>query len=220
MDGGALSYAAEKLESARIVLPRRIGSALNELRNESGQALIEFALVLLPLALLVMGIIDFGWIFKNYIGVRQGVRDAARQVSVGNFGTDSSCTLNGSFTDPTGNIHKILCLVHDNDDLNNDAITRVALVVGCDPAAPNNACNPPTYAAGEPITICEEYQVQSLTGAFGYISRQVHGVVTKTTMIVENAPTGALSPGRYVENSIFGSWSSQCPYPAPVTPTS
>jgi TadE-like protein len=186
------------------------------LRDASGQSLVEFALVLLPLCLLVMGIIDFGWIFKNYIGVREGVRDAARQVSVGNFGTDSSCSsiAGGGLTGAGGystNVQKVLCLVHLDDDLKDDGITRVALVVGASSGA--------SYATGQPITICEQYQVKSLTGAFSYITSAVHGVVTKSTQIVETAPAGALVPGTYGETPLFGgpTWTSLCPAPNPVT---
>lgn len=47
-------------------------------RRESGQAIVEFALVLPFFLLLVMGILDFGWLFYNYISVENSARNAAR----------------------------------------------------------------------------------------------------------------------------------------------
>ena len=40
--------------------------------------MVEFALVLPLFLLLVMGIIDFGWLFYNYIAVENSARNAAR----------------------------------------------------------------------------------------------------------------------------------------------
>jgi len=51
-------------------------------RNEEGQALIEFALVLPLLLLLVFGIIQFGILFNNYITLTDAVRAGARQAAV------------------------------------------------------------------------------------------------------------------------------------------
>ncbi len=50
----------------------------NLIKQEDGQDLIEFALVLPLFLLLVCGIIDFGWLFYNYISVENAARNAAR----------------------------------------------------------------------------------------------------------------------------------------------
>ena len=47
-------------------------------RREKGQSMVEFAFVLPLFLLLVMGIIDFGWLFYNYISVENSARNAAR----------------------------------------------------------------------------------------------------------------------------------------------
>lgn len=52
------------------------------MRQEKGQAMVEFALVLPVLILLVCGIIDFGWIYSNQITVANACREAARYSSV------------------------------------------------------------------------------------------------------------------------------------------
>jgi Flp pilus assembly protein TadG len=51
-------------------------------RNERGQAMTEFALVLPILALLIFGIIQFGIVFNNYLTVTDAARAGARSAIV------------------------------------------------------------------------------------------------------------------------------------------
>ncbi|MDH3308244.1 MAG: pilus assembly protein [Acidimicrobiia bacterium] len=55
-------------------------------RDEGGAALVEFAIIAPLLLLLVLGIIEFGWLLGNTLDVRHGAREAARQAAV-NAGT-------------------------------------------------------------------------------------------------------------------------------------
>lgn len=52
-------------------------------KNESGVSLIEFALVLPLLLALVLGIIEFGWLFNGYITITGAAREGARFAVVG-----------------------------------------------------------------------------------------------------------------------------------------
>jgi Flp pilus assembly protein TadG len=52
-------------------------------RNERGQTLVEFALVLPILSLLLLGVIQFGIVFNNYITLTDAVRAGARKGAVG-----------------------------------------------------------------------------------------------------------------------------------------
>ena len=45
---------------------------------ERGQALVEFAVVLMPLILVLVGIIQFGFLFSAYVGVSNSAREAGR----------------------------------------------------------------------------------------------------------------------------------------------
>jgi Flp pilus assembly protein TadG len=45
---------------------------------ERGQSLVEFSLVLMPLFLILLGIIQFGFIFNTYVTMTNAARDAAR----------------------------------------------------------------------------------------------------------------------------------------------
>lgn len=62
-------------------------------KKEDGQSLVEFVLVLPLFALILMGIIDFGWMFYNYIGIENASRNAARiacvEYSETNYNDDS-----------------------------------------------------------------------------------------------------------------------------------
>ncbi len=52
-------------------------------KNERGQTLTEFAIVLPILALLLFGVIQFGIAFNNYITLTDAVRAGARKGAVG-----------------------------------------------------------------------------------------------------------------------------------------
>jgi Flp pilus assembly protein TadG len=51
-------------------------------RGEGGQALVEFALVLPLLLLILLGIVQFGTVFRDYIALTDATRVGARQASV------------------------------------------------------------------------------------------------------------------------------------------
>ena len=52
------------------------------LKNENGQSIVEFALVLPILIILVCGIIDFGWLYNCNIAATNAAREAARYASI------------------------------------------------------------------------------------------------------------------------------------------
>ena len=63
-------------ERTRLRRAGRAGSA------EGGQSIVEFALVLMPLLLILMGIIQFGFIFNSYVTLTNAAREAAREGTV------------------------------------------------------------------------------------------------------------------------------------------
>jgi Flp pilus assembly protein TadG len=65
--------------------------------REDGQAYVEFAFVLPLLILIVMGIIQFGVVFKDYIALTDATRVGARQAAVSR-----------SITDPTQRVPLII----------------------------------------------------------------------------------------------------------------
>lgn len=53
-----------------------------KLKNEDGQAMVEFALCLPILLLILCGIIDFGWMFYNQLALNNVCREGARYAVV------------------------------------------------------------------------------------------------------------------------------------------
>jgi Flp pilus assembly protein TadG len=51
-------------------------------KNQQGQTMAEFSLVLPVLAILLFGVIQFGIVFNNYLAVTDAVRAGARQAAV------------------------------------------------------------------------------------------------------------------------------------------
>jgi Flp pilus assembly protein TadG len=52
-------------------------------KGSKGQAVVETALILPIILLILMGIIDFGLLFNNYLIIANASREAARQAAVG-----------------------------------------------------------------------------------------------------------------------------------------
>ena len=58
-------------------------------KNEDGQAMVEFALILPVFLLILCGIIDFGWLFYNQLSLNNACREGARYAVV-NTADDAS----------------------------------------------------------------------------------------------------------------------------------
>jgi Flp pilus assembly protein TadG len=54
-------------------------------KNQQGQTMAEFSLVLPVLAILLFGVIQFGIVFNNYLAVTDAVRAGARQAAVARY---------------------------------------------------------------------------------------------------------------------------------------
>ncbi|MEH7112643.1 TadE family protein [Neobacillus niacini] len=69
------------------------------MKSESGQSLVEFALILPLLILLLFGIVDFGRTFHAYLTIDHAGREAARAASIGKDDTQVKST---AVTDAVG----------------------------------------------------------------------------------------------------------------------
>lgn len=58
------------------------------LKNEKGQALVEFAIILPILLLIVLGILQFGMLINSYLTISNSAREGARLGIVGGTNTD------------------------------------------------------------------------------------------------------------------------------------
>jgi Flp pilus assembly protein TadG len=55
---------------------------MNKIKNERGQTMTEFAFVLPILVVLMLGIVQFGVAFNNYVSLTDAVRAGARKAAV------------------------------------------------------------------------------------------------------------------------------------------
>ena len=62
----------------RVTFNARSRRVAGPARAEKGQSLVEFSLILMPLFLILLGIIQFGFIFNTYVTITNASRDAAR----------------------------------------------------------------------------------------------------------------------------------------------
>jgi uncharacterized protein (UPF0333 family) len=60
-----------------------------------GQALVEFAAVLLPLLVLIVGIIQFGLIFGANVSLTNGAREAAREATIYRYNASNGSAVEG-----------------------------------------------------------------------------------------------------------------------------
>lgn len=61
---------------------------MKNIKNEKGQALVEFAIILPILLLLIMGILQFGMLINSYLTLENSSREGARLGIVGGTNSD------------------------------------------------------------------------------------------------------------------------------------
>jgi len=128
--------------------------------GERGAALVEMALVLPLLLLIVFGIIEFGTTYSNYIGLRDGVRNAARSGAVGNFGQSESCGLEDA-DEASVSIQRLMCLTKRQTGLDQNAV-RVKIF-----SANSTFTGPGTFAKNDALIICAQVPTKAVTGFLG-----------------------------------------------------
>ena len=119
--------------------------------SDRGASIVEFALLAPVFVLLVLGTVDFGVEISDNIALRQGAREGARQGVVGNYGSNSSCTVTGA-TPPTAT-KQLMCLTKDRIGGDESKVrVKVALVS--------------TYQRGNSMLVCAQRSMESVSGLF------------------------------------------------------
>ena len=77
-------------KSVRARTIRRRSGRAAEPGPEAGQSLVEFSLILFPLFLILLAIIQFGFIFSSYVTMTNAARDAARIGTIYVYDADAS----------------------------------------------------------------------------------------------------------------------------------
>lgn len=152
------------------------------LGREHGAAALEFGLVAPILFAVVFGIISYGLWFDDSLNLRQGVREAARQAVVGDFGSTTSCLTSYTFTPSTDNpsdMEKLVCQVKQQVG----AITGPTYV---------KVSAPSGWQQGDQLLICAMVKANALPGIVPLPNDRL--IRTETRMSIEIAHPGQLEP--------------------------
>jgi hypothetical protein len=142
--------------------------------RERGATLVEFAFICPLLFLLIFGIIDFGSAYNDLISLRQGVREGARQGSVGVFGGTTGCQLQGA--SGSTETRELMCLTKNRIG-SDDADLRVKVDLNTE------------NKVGQGLLVCAQRPVKSVSG---FLSPVLDGrfMRTKVEIAIETVPAG------------------------------
>ncbi len=161
-------------------------------KKPRAQSLVEFALIVPLLFLLTMGIIEFGWLFRNYMTVHYSTREGARTGAVaGDLGNADDQILQAiSVSMQTMPYDDLLSVrVYKSPDCNPTCIansyTRThdpypfswVLDGASNWAAGSRLTTEPTDAIGVEIRFRHNFLVNLIPGAIGTTIIQDHSVV-------------------------------------------
>ena len=156
-------------------------------RDERGQGVVEFALILPVFILILVGILEFGSIYSKVISMRQGVREAGRQGSVANFGPAFSADCVSKPSPPSDDIQRLICLAKSQSGVGDTVLVRVKFAKQDLTGATDT--DPSLYAAGNALIICAVYPLQSLT-RFLQPALDGHYARTKAAFRIEKLSAG------------------------------
>jgi TadE-like protein len=180
-DAEAADARFGRARAARLRVPSRRRSSRST--RERGAALIELAIALPILVILVFGIVEFGVAYNDYISIRDGVRQAAREGSVGNFGpaatTGAPCHLTGATT-ASDNIKRLMCLTKAEIALDSSKV-RVKVLTGA-PAFSGTG----TFAKNDSLIVCAQYPLDAITGVMGQFISDT-ALASKTAFRIEKS---------------------------------
>lgn len=74
-----------------------LGGECMKSKSENGQAMVEFALILIPLLIIIGGIMDFGWVFHQQVIANNVSRETARYLAI-NYNINDSVKLDPDTT--------------------------------------------------------------------------------------------------------------------------
>lgn len=105
-------------------------------KNENGQALVEFTLILPILILLILGIIEFGWLLNAQITLNSAAREGARVGAVLNTSDEVRRTKMLEAVNATAqfsglNVLEDECLVEEENDYAEN-VHNISIVVYAD----------------------------------------------------------------------------------------
>jgi Flp pilus assembly protein TadG len=179
---------------------RRGGGAARKSSRESGQALLELALVAPIIILLLMGLTQFALIFERQIGIENAVREGARRTAAlaapdaGTAGTNATWAL--------AQVETLL----GNSQTHVAALDKIEVCIFT-PAAPNNV--DPAGNAQVMVRIKETYRhplwlpiVSLILDPIDGTTDQSLAVTTSSQFHVEQTGSNDIGTGAYARNYV------------------
>jgi Flp pilus assembly protein TadG len=114
---------------------------MSRFRSDSGAVAVEFALVVIPLILMLMGVIDFGRAYTQQISLSAAAREGARVMAVQNDAVAAKAR------------------VRESAPALRPALADSQIAIS------GTGC-PPGYPVGQTVTVTVTYPITSLTGMF------------------------------------------------------
>jgi hypothetical protein len=165
---------------------RRGRRACRRRTDERGAALVEFALISVPLFLILFGTIEFGWAFFQLNDIRHGAREGIRLVVVNaDVDPDYGDAEHGSPMTPTEKFAQATC---ERMDQRDGVVVRIVYAES-DPSA--DADNAPEV--GDDVELQTSKSLDQLTMVFDSILSSVTLDETITSRLEQNPPSGVVA---------------------------
>lgn len=165
---------------------KRSRTGLRRGTGTRGAALVEFAIIMPVLFLLVFGIIEFGWAFRQNLDVRHGAREGTRLAAVNADPTNSEST-------QQRRIAREMCARMDADGgfpINISIDVNGSLV----PDVPGDAT---INDVGDEVTVTVEKKLDQLTNFLGFALNNVTLRSTVKTRLEQPATYADLPAGDF-----------------------
>jgi hypothetical protein len=101
-------------------------------KNKRGQSFVELMVILLVLALLLAGVVEFGFLMNYYLHVLDGAREAARYFANGVAIDEFGAPIMSFFQDTATHAENVMKPVILNSDNGDDIVISVFSVAGSD----------------------------------------------------------------------------------------
>jgi Flp pilus assembly protein TadG len=185
-------------------------------RDERGATLVEAAIVLPVLVTLLLGIIDFGFAFNDYVSIRQGTREAAREAAVVTNPAPGSGTWasNGCSTTPDYSAaspadgYDLMCYAKQRIGIASSNVRISLYWVAANNYSANFTDPSPNYS----VIVCTQAKLNSLTGMFSPILNNTV-VNAKTEIRIEDTSANMTHLTPPYQETAFTSWPSSCTTP-------
>lgn len=156
---------------------RRRRSLSRRRGDERGAALVEFALIAMPLFMILFGTIEFGWAFFQLNDIRHGAREGIRLVAV-----DSDITPSYAGIDMDTNGERLAQAACERMDQKDDVVVTITLR---DLDSPANGLD-----VGDDVTLQTSKPLDQLTMVFDPVLRSVDLDEVVTSRLEQTPSTG------------------------------